>query len=76
MIKTIRKIGDVRGLILDGALLQQTRLKEGDKVNVEVDSEGRMTITPLNREPGPQEIEEAIAETMEEYAETLKKLAQ
>jgi len=51
MVKTISKIGNSRGLIFDNALLQLARLKEGDKVNVEVHSGGTITITPLEREP-------------------------
>lgn len=75
MVKTISKIGNSRGLIFDSALLQLAKLKEGDEVNVEVHSGGTITITPLRPEPSPEEIDAAISETMEEYADTLAKLA-
>lgn len=75
MIKTISKIGNSRGLIFDSALLQLARLKEGDRVNVEVHAGGTITITPLNPEPSREEIDAAIEGTMEEYADTLAKLA-
>lgn len=75
MIKTISKVGNSRGLIFDSALLQLAKLKEGDRVNVEVHAGGTITITPLKPEPSPEEIDAAIAETMEEYADTLDKLA-
>lgn len=76
MIKTITKVGNSRGLIFDSALLQLAKLKEGDQVNVEVHSGGTITITPLRPEPSPEDIDAAIAATMEEYSGTLEKLAQ
>lgn len=75
MIKTITKIGNSRGLIFDSALLELAHLKEGDQVNVEVHSGGTITITPLKPEPSQEEIDAAISETMDEYSETLDKLA-
>lgn len=75
MIKTISKIGNSRGLIFDSALLQLARLREGDLVNVEVHVGGTITITPVKTEPSQEDIDTAIAETMEEYADTLTKLA-
>ena len=75
MIKTISKVGNSRGLIFDSALLQLAKLKEGDQVNVEVHSGGTITITPLRPEPSSEEIDAAIAETMDEYSSTLAKLA-
>lgn len=75
MIKTISKVGNSRGLIFDSALLQLAKLKEGDQVNVEVHPGGTITVTPLRPDPTTEEIDNAIAETMEEYAETLEKLA-
>lgn len=75
MIKTITKIGNSRGLIFDSALLQLARLKEGDQVNVEVHSGGTITITAIRPELSQEEIDAAIASTMDDYAETLAKLA-
>jgi antitoxin component of MazEF toxin-antitoxin module len=49
MIKTITKIGNSRGIILDAALLELAHLKEGDEVNVEVHSGGTITIAPMLR---------------------------
>jgi hypothetical protein len=39
MIKIITKVGNSQGIIFDSALLQLTRLKVGDEVNVEVHRE-------------------------------------
>jgi antitoxin component of MazEF toxin-antitoxin module len=47
MIKTVAKIGNSQGIILDSALLQLARLKVGDEVNVEVHAGGTITITPM-----------------------------
>ena len=46
MIKTITKIGNSKGIILDAALLELANLKEGDKVNVTVHSGGTITMVP------------------------------
>ncbi len=48
MIKTISKVGNSHGLIFDSALLQLTKLKPGDQVNVEVHSGRTITVTPMN----------------------------
>jgi antitoxin component of MazEF toxin-antitoxin module len=74
-IKTITKIGNSCGLILDDALLQLARLKVGDQVNVEVHSGVTITITAIRPAPRKEEIDVAIAATMDDYAETLAKLA-
>ncbi len=47
MIKTISKIGNSQGIIFDSTLLQLTRLKVGDEVNVEVHAGGTITIVPM-----------------------------
>ncbi|MBK1856107.1 hypothetical protein JO972_14135 [Verrucomicrobiaceae bacterium 5K15] len=46
MIKTITKIGNSRGIILDAALLELANLKEGDKVNITVHRGGTISMTP------------------------------
>lgn len=49
MIKTISKIGNSQGIILDSAVLQLMRLKVGDKVNMEIHPGGTITIAPMDR---------------------------
>lgn len=46
MIKTITKIGNSRGIILDAALLEQANLKEGDQVNLTIHEGGTITLVP------------------------------
>jgi antitoxin component of MazEF toxin-antitoxin module len=47
MIKTVTKIGNSCGIILDRALLDLARLKLGDEVNVTVHPEGTITLEPM-----------------------------
>ena len=77
MIKTISKIGNSQGIIFDSALLQLARLKVGDDVNVEVHSNGSITIVPLaaGRRPSSEEVSALIKDTMKRYSRTMKRLA-
>lgn len=50
MVKTITKVGNSRGIILDSALLEMAHLKEGDRLSVTVHESGTLTFTPLDRE--------------------------
>lgn len=76
MIKTISKVGNSRGLIFDSALLQLAKLKEGDKVNVEVHPGGTITITPLDVDfIEPDEAAEAAADIIEQNSELFDRLS-
>ena len=75
MVKTVSKIGNSQGIILDSPLLQLARLKVGDPVNIEVHSGGTITITPIVTLPPPDEVSSLIKETMSQYATTMKRLA-
>jgi antitoxin component of MazEF toxin-antitoxin module len=48
MLKTISKIGNSQGVILDAALMELAHLKAGDQVNVEVHEGGTITLTSLH----------------------------
>ena len=50
MIKTITRIGNSKGIILDSALLELAHLKEGDQLSVTVHEGGAITFAPVNRE--------------------------
>jgi antitoxin component of MazEF toxin-antitoxin module len=75
MVKTIVKVGNSHGLILDTALMDLAHLKAGDQVNVEVHDGGTMTLTPLRPKPSHEEVSRVIRGTMKDYARTMKKLA-
>lgn len=75
MIKTISRIGNSHGLILDSTLLQLARLQAGDEVNVEVHPGGTITITPMNPPTPPAEFSAKVQDVMERYASTMRRLA-
>jgi antitoxin component of MazEF toxin-antitoxin module len=75
MIKTITKVGNSQGLIIDAALLELAHLKVGDEVNVEVHEGGTLTVTPIRPRPSRAEVSKVIKSTMTDYARTMKKLA-
>jgi len=75
MTKTITKVGNSQGLILDAALMELAHLKTGDDVNVEVHEGGTITLTPIRPRPSAAEVSRIIKATMKDYARTMKKLA-
>jgi antitoxin component of MazEF toxin-antitoxin module len=75
MVKTISKIGNSHGLMLDAALMELAHLKAGDQVNVEVHAGGTLTLTPIRPRPSRAEVSKVIQSTMKDYARTMKKLA-
>jgi antitoxin component of MazEF toxin-antitoxin module len=75
MIKTITKVGNSQGIILDAALMELAHLKTGDDLNVEVHDGGTLTLTPIRPRPTRQEVSKVIKATMKDYARTMKKLA-
>lgn len=47
MVKTISKIGNSQGLMLDAALMDMARLQVGDRVNITVHEGGSIVLTPV-----------------------------
>jgi antitoxin component of MazEF toxin-antitoxin module len=77
MIKTIVKVGNSSGIILDAALLELAHLKPGDEINIEVHEGGTLTITPIRPHvrPNDEQVSALIKKTMRKYSRTMKKLA-
>jgi antitoxin component of MazEF toxin-antitoxin module len=75
MIKTITKVGNSQGIILDAALMELAHLKAGDDLNVEVHEGGTLTLTPIRPRPSRPEVSKVIKATMRDYGRTMKKLA-
>ena len=75
MVKTITKVGNSHGLILDAALMELAHLKAGDDVNVEVHDGGTITVTPVRPRPSSREVSSVIKGVMKDYARTMKKLS-
>ncbi|HEV3098953.1 MAG TPA: hypothetical protein VGY75_04490 [Candidatus Udaeobacter sp.] len=76
MTKTISKVGNSQGIILDAALMDLARLKVGDKVNVTVIPEsGAVVVMPIRKGPSQKQIKSTIRKTASDYRKTLRKLA-
>ncbi len=55
MIKTVTKIGNSKGIILDAALLELAHWKEGDQLSLTIHDGGSITFTPLKPSIKPEE---------------------
>lgn len=75
MIKTITKIGNSQGIILDSALMELAGLKPGDEVNLTVHEGGAIYLTPLRPTIPDEEFQGALKGVLKDYRKTLKKLA-
>lgn len=75
MIKTISKIGNSQGIILDAALMELAHLKPGDQVNLTVHEGGSITLTPTHPRATPGEFKRTLKGVLKDYKNTLKKLA-
>ena len=75
MLKSITKIGNSQGLILDAVLLELSGLKVGDQVNVTVHEGGAITLTPIRRTASAEAVTETIRKTAKDYRRTLRRLA-
>jgi len=54
MIKTISKVGNSHMLIFDKELRDLAGIKVGDQVDVTVDKDGAITLTPIGRKSEPE----------------------
>jgi antitoxin component of MazEF toxin-antitoxin module len=75
MIKSITKIGNSQGLILDAALLEMAHLKTGDELNIQVHEGGTITLTPMRPRHAPEKVSAEITSVMKDYARTMRRLA-
>lgn len=75
MIKTISKVGNSQGLILDSALMELARLKVGDAVDVVVHDSGTITLTPLRPVITPERASAVAEEVIKDYAEVFRRLS-
>jgi antitoxin component of MazEF toxin-antitoxin module len=75
MIKTITKVGNSQGIMLDAALMDLERLKVGDQVNLTVHEGGAIYLTPVRPVVTPEAATRAIKKVMKDYGRTMKRLA-
>ena len=58
MTKTITKVGNSQGLMLDSALMDLSRLKVGDQVTITVHEGGAIVLTPVRQTITPKKATE------------------
>ena len=75
MLKTISKVGNSQGLILDATIMDLTGLRVGDQVNVSVAPGGAIILTPIRKAPPPAEVTAVVRSAVKDYRKTLRKLA-
>ena len=75
MIKTIKKVGNSQGIILDAPLMEMAHLKVGDEMHVTLHDSGSITFTPVKPEISAEDFSNAVHETMNDYSKTMKNLA-
>jgi len=75
MLKTITKVGNSQGLILDATLMDLTGLRVGDQVDVSVAPGGTIVVTPIRKGASADEVRATVRKTVKDYRRTLRKLA-
>jgi antitoxin component of MazEF toxin-antitoxin module len=75
MIKTITKVGNSQGIILDAALMDLARLKVGDQVNLTVHEGGAIYLTPVNPVISPEAASASAKAIIEKNSELFRRLS-
>jgi antitoxin component of MazEF toxin-antitoxin module len=75
VIKTITKIGNSQGIMLDAALMDLARLKVGDQVNLTVHEGGAIYLTPVHPVVAPGEAAVSARRTIAKNRELFRRLA-
>jgi antitoxin component of MazEF toxin-antitoxin module len=75
MTKTITKIGNSQGLMLDTALMDLARLKVGDQVSISVHEGGSIVLTPVRPVIKPGKAAATAKRLIKKNAELFRRLA-
>ncbi len=75
MLKSITKVGNSQGLILDAALCELTGLKAGDQVNVTVHDGGTLVVTPIRQTISASSAAASAKDLIRRNTELFKRLA-
>ncbi len=75
MTKTITKIGNSQGLMLDAALMDLAHLKVGDQVNVTVHEGGSIVLTPVRQVITPAKAAATAKRLLKKNADLFRRLA-
>jgi len=73
--KTISKVGNSQGIIFDAALMDLTRLKVGDQVNVSVHAGGSIVLTPMRPTIEPKAAAAAAKRLIKKNSALFKRLS-
>jgi antitoxin component of MazEF toxin-antitoxin module len=75
MIKTITKIGNSQGIMLDAALMDLARLKVGDQVNLTMHEGGAIYLTPIKPVVTPDEAAASAKRVIAKNRELFRRLS-
>lgn len=75
MTKTIAKIGNSQGIILDTAFLDLARLRLGDQLSVTVHEGGAIVLTPIRRAIDAKEAATAAKRLIRRNSKLFKRLS-
>ena len=75
MTKTISKVGNSQGLIFDSALMDMTRLKVGDQVNVTVHEGGAIVLMPMRPSIEPKTAAATARRIIRKNSELFRRLS-
>jgi antitoxin component of MazEF toxin-antitoxin module len=75
MNKTITKVGNSQGIMLDAAIMDLARLKVGDQVNLTVHEGGAIYLTPVNPAVTPAEAAVSAKAIIAKNRELFRRLA-
>ena len=75
MIKTITKVGNSQGIMLDAAIMDLARLKVGDQVNLTVHEGGAIYLTPVRPVVTPAEAADSAKAIMARNPELFRRLS-
>ncbi|HEX3798312.1 MAG TPA: AbrB family transcriptional regulator [Verrucomicrobiae bacterium] len=75
MTKTITKIGNSQGLMLDNPLMDLARLKVGDQVTITVHESGSIILTPLRPVVTPEKAASTAKRLIKKNSELFRRLS-
>ena len=75
MVKTITKIGNSQGMMMDAALMDRAKLKVGDQVNVRLHEGGSIVLTPVRQVIEPKKARETAKRLIKKNAELFRWLS-
>jgi antitoxin component of MazEF toxin-antitoxin module len=75
MVKTVSKIGNSQGVMLDSALMELAHLKVGDQLNVTIHEGGSIMLTPVRRVIDSESAKRAAKRIISRNSELFRRLS-